>query len=921
MAVLDYLGQVPAQWFDASGAAALSGGKLAFYEVGTTTPKAVYSDYQGNTSAGTTVTLDSAGRANIWLSGIYSVQLLTAADVPIGNRIDGIGRELAPAVDASAVLSVETYDDLRALTGANVRVCAVEGRAANGDGGAGLFAWDDSETAVDDGGAILTPGTNPASGRWVRIFSGDMDFRWFGSITGTDDTTAYSLALAASVAHGRWLTIHGGTVRLTSSVSAAPGSMVRVLLGGQIVAASSLVGLGFPAGTLFEGAPDCFGENITVSFGLNAVPAVDVTWWDAATDDAMLAAAGNACSAANMEVLIPRAMSLESSYSQPANAVLNFQGSGKLAWSGAGAVAVILRRWKTDSNEFPRFTFSSVAKLSALTMVESQGKYLSPRMFGGGGTGSGDDAAAVWATFLHSWVWCDAKFPIGSTLTKTGSVYIRGPLENARTIANAAAVPHGLSLGSGVDLDVSGDLVVVGTCIEATNAAQSEILVGGSITLDRFGAFGQDNAGVSSLGIKASGATIARAQLNVCPIHAPPGSIQDSDVRGTSTYNAFAVDHVGLGGSPWAVDRCYIEEAVNFGTSRIVDTEIESMGALSYTDGAEVRDSIITPTDSISTGTAVGNVTIHGGDVSLPLIAEDGFDIVVESFPYSTVMPWNGYGTLTLAGGSETLNNGGISDDNALRRGALVLDGVTGPRSRVAALAGTVFPTSSTASWAFGGGATPTVSTDVFTWSGGIAGAGANTITKTITTDAEKIMAAYGGYIIAEWTGDVESVTCLFGAESIAVATCAGAAGQRAVYHVWPGAFAATTTYEFSIAHGGGAVTLRLTVQPCAPINAAQWETFWGGDRTLSASRLNTWKETLSSGFDCIALNVWFDTLPGNGTYTPRPQTLQPWLTTFTPTVRVFAREQIIGGAINTPIYAVKTVSGAGFTSIVGLSS
>lgn len=919
MAVLDYLGQVPAQWFDASGAAALSGGKLAFYEVGTTTPKAVYSDYQGNTSAGTTVTLDSAGRANIWLSGIYSVQLLTAADVPIGNRIDGIGRELAPAVDASAVLSVETYDDLRALTGADVRICGVEGRDANGDGGAGMFAWDDAETAADDGGTILTPGTNPASGRWVRIFSDDMDFRWFGDITGTDDTTAYSLALAASVARGRWLSIHSGTVRLVSTVSASAGSMVRIPLGGKIVAASSLVGLGFPAGTLFEGSPGCFGESISVSFGLNAVPAVDVTWWDVADDDTRLAEAGDACSAANMEVLIPQAMSLTASYSQPANAVLHFQGPGKLAWSGAGAVSVTLRRWITDANEFPRFTFSSVAKLASLTMVESQGVHLSPKMFGGGGTGSGDDAAAVWATFLHGWSWVDGKFPLGTSLSKTGSVRIRGPLTNARDIANSGDIPHGIALGSGINLETTADLVVEGTGIYALNGTQAALTVGGRFALSKGFLWGQDNAGVASLGVASLGNEITDSQTTCAPVHGG-GSLRDSDVYGSATFDVSAVAQIGIGATGWEISRSYIEETASFGATLIESSTLDSVGSISYAAGAIVTASTVTPTDTTtSTGTTGGDLQIIGGNVTLPIIGSDGHNIALSGFPEGITTPWNGYGDLSINGTRSVHNTS--STDIAVRRAAKYLDGIESPVSRSSSMGATEVPTAATANWVFGGSGTPSVGVDEFTWAGTLAASPA-TVDKTITTDAEKILAAYGGYVTLEFSGDVSAATLLIGAESITVTKSPGTSSiwQKAVIPVWPGVLAATTSYSVRLTHGGGTVSLRVTIHPCAPLNRGQWETFWGGDRTLSASRLNTWKETLDQGGTCAALNVWFDTLPGNGVYTPRPQTTQPWLATFAPTVRIYPREQIIGGAFSSPLYAVKTVSAATFSTLVALS-
>lgn len=921
MAILFYLGQVPAQWFTEAGDSALSGGKLQFFDVGTSTPKAVYSDYQGLTAIGTTVTLDASGRANVWLSGLYRVQLLTAANVPIGNHVDGIGIQIAANVGASSVLSVETYTALRALDGDDVRVVAVEGRAANGDGGAGLFAWDAADTTTDDGGTILTPASNPASGRWVRIFSGDMDLRWFGNLTGTDDTTAYALGLAASVTRQRWLSIHNGTARLTSTVAAPVGSMVRIPIGGKLVAASAAIAVGFPSGSLFDGSPGCFGENLTVSFGLNAVPAVDVDWWDVVDDDTRLDEAGSACAAANMEVLIPRAMLMTANYTQPSNAILRFRGPGRLSWSGSGAVTVYIGLWVDDRTDAPRFTFSSVSKLAAINFLYHQSTYLPPTLFGASG-GSGafvDEDFALWPAFLHGKVWIDRSYLLGSSISLPGSLYIRGPLENARDIADATVVPHGLFLGAGVDLDAAGDLSFSGTCIEATNATQSEVTAGGVLTLHRCAVFGQDNGGVASLGFQAVGASIADSQTTCAPVYATTTpSIRDSDVYGAASYTVSAVDRMGIAGSSWAVDRCYIEDVLDVGVSRIADSEMPSVGSLAYSGGCVIRDSTVTPASTASIGVSSGTLSIHGGAVTLPLIAEDGHTVTIDAFRDGVTMPWNGYGEMTITGGVESVKNGGITSDNASRRCALVVDGVAGPRSRSSALDTVETATSATSNWAFGSVATPTVTSDAFYWAAGLAASGTHTIDKTVTTDAEKILMAYGGYVIAEWTGDIDSVTCLAGVEAIAVATCPGATGQRAIYHVWPGAPTATTTYGFRVVHGAGSATLKITLQPCAPINSAQWETFWGGDRTLSASCVNTWKSTYTDGSDCAALEVLVDTLPVTP-FTPSLQTIQPWLLTLPAPVRAYPRNQVYYNNILTgnPIMASKEPSGSSFHPIV----
>jgi hypothetical protein len=76
---------VPKQQFCDANGAPLAGGTLTFYSPGTQDPKTVYTDSGGGTPAGVggIVTLDSAGRASVWLSGYYDIVLKTSAGVTV----------------------------------------------------------------------------------------------------------------------------------------------------------------------------------------------------------------------------------------------------------------------------------------------------------------------------------------------------------------------------------------------------------------------------------------------------------------------------------------------------------------------------------------------------------------------------------------------------------------------------------------------------------------------------------------------------------------------------------------------------------------------------------------------------------------------------------------------------------------------
>jgi hypothetical protein len=85
-------------------------------------------------------------------------------------------------------------------------VVIAKGCVVPGDGGGGLFYWDTSSTTGDDGGTIIVP-TNP-TGRWVRVYSGALDVRWFGAQGDGEDATA---AIDNAIAVANAIAAHPGT--------------------------------------------------------------------------------------------------------------------------------------------------------------------------------------------------------------------------------------------------------------------------------------------------------------------------------------------------------------------------------------------------------------------------------------------------------------------------------------------------------------------------------------------------------------------------------------------------------------------------------------------------------------------------------------------------------------------------------------
>lgn len=392
--ILSYLGQVPAQWFSESGDAALAGGVLRFYSVGTTTPKEVFRDYQGLTSAGSSVTLDASGRANIFWSGLFKVTLEDADGNLIGNAIDGVGSGALGA--GGSVVYVGNYGDVRALGGGGESIVVfVEGREANGDGGAGVFVWDALETAADDGGTILAPSSSPVSGRYVRIFEGSMDLRWWATPDGTTALdTAFATARAAALARGIPLRIRGGIVRISQLTTISAGVMIEADEGAGITA-SSAIPLVFSEGSRFVGAVDCLHGSVVPTFNAGTVDAVDPDWFSDTSDATKLARASAAC-VDGMRVRIARKIAHSGNLNQGAYAILSFEGAGCIAFAADTTVTTI-RRWIGDST-VPRFTWPSWDAVQACTITfENPTAPVSIEAVGAIGDGNTDDSIALYA--------------------------------------------------------------------------------------------------------------------------------------------------------------------------------------------------------------------------------------------------------------------------------------------------------------------------------------------------------------------------------------------------------------------------------------------------------------------------------------------------------------------------------------------
>lgn len=133
---------------------------------------------------------DSITDVNTVAGSIANVNLVGAAldDGTISDLLDGqVGK-----VDTNAVLTA-----IPAANRTDGQVMLVRERTTKGDGGGGLWRFDAASSATANGGTILAP--DAGTGRWIRIYSGSVNVRWFGaspSAAASANTTAFRAAIA-----------------------------------------------------------------------------------------------------------------------------------------------------------------------------------------------------------------------------------------------------------------------------------------------------------------------------------------------------------------------------------------------------------------------------------------------------------------------------------------------------------------------------------------------------------------------------------------------------------------------------------------------------------------------------------------------------------------------------------------------------
>lgn len=203
-----------------NGVSPLSGGKLKFFVAGTvSTNKDTFSDDTLLTANPNPIVLDSAGRVpdtvvDVWGDGDYDMVVADSSDVEI-ERFDNVNG----GVGLTTLTNIASLTELLKSSLVNGDEFDVSGYFTQGDGGGGRFFWDSTSTDTANGGTIIISDEG-GTGRWMRIFTGAINIRWFGAKgDGVDDTTAHDNACAYLEATGGTLYFPGpGTYAVNTPI-------------------------------------------------------------------------------------------------------------------------------------------------------------------------------------------------------------------------------------------------------------------------------------------------------------------------------------------------------------------------------------------------------------------------------------------------------------------------------------------------------------------------------------------------------------------------------------------------------------------------------------------------------------------------------------------------------------------------------
>lgn len=191
------------QALDAQGNA-IEGATLTFYANGTDTLQATYQDAALTLINTNPVVSKESG----YFPPIFLQQLgyTVVYDDQKGGTwtADNVSNILQ--IDFTGVVTADTVADLTALVKATLtdqEIRYVHWRTTKGDGGGGLFYWDEGSTAATNLGTIFQADAGGA-GRWMRLDKDTVHVNWFGAVAYDSKADAEAGTDSASAIQAAW---------------------------------------------------------------------------------------------------------------------------------------------------------------------------------------------------------------------------------------------------------------------------------------------------------------------------------------------------------------------------------------------------------------------------------------------------------------------------------------------------------------------------------------------------------------------------------------------------------------------------------------------------------------------------------------------------------------------------------------------
>lgn len=210
-----------AQYFDINGEFPLSGGRVTYYDVGTTTPKPIYADPYGNIQLPNPLVLDIGGFVPV--SGVFygegNYTILVESLVNPGSptpvwaeeyTIPDVPGSIISSITGTNVIFITSVEEIQNLTPNQYDFvyCQQYYNSQTQDQGGGWFRWYPNATAPTNLGTVIATLGSPSLGRYIREFtSNEVSTAMFGVVSNTNTNMVARIQEAAVWANANKMTL------------------------------------------------------------------------------------------------------------------------------------------------------------------------------------------------------------------------------------------------------------------------------------------------------------------------------------------------------------------------------------------------------------------------------------------------------------------------------------------------------------------------------------------------------------------------------------------------------------------------------------------------------------------------------------------------------------------------------------------